>query len=355
MAEPKNPKTKFLAGIFYRHYKRTMLANSFSKDLSETLFRSESMFIFLNAPTYLITPTYEGSGQAMHPSIIDFKNEYGLEQWNGYRFWMAVTPFPFGNSIFENPCILVSFDGLTWFSPPGFKNPLDIPDKPNQDHYNSDPELIYDSISNCLVLFWREYYKNRYERIWQRSIMFDLKITPKWLCIEEQGANGEDLILSPAVWRNRAGGWLLWTSNGSSVVYLYFSLDGRTWSSRQPCTAPWNNLNGGYVPWHLSVKPDYRKKRFEFFINGWPKKGKQEDSVIFYVQASIKDPVQLTMPLNPFLLSKGIDTNWDGGLLYRASFVVDHQPMGTIHHVWYSARSRLGEWHTGYTWGQLLF
>lgn len=60
------------------------------------------MAILPNAPTYLDTLTYDRSGQVVHPSLIDFWLEFGLPSWGGYRFWMAITPYPFGNNQYKN-------------------------------------------------------------------------------------------------------------------------------------------------------------------------------------------------------------------------------------------------------------
>ncbi len=83
------------------------------------------MEILPNAPTFQYTPTYDGSGQVVHPSVIDFWFEFGLPSWGGYRFWMGITPYPDGDNVYENPSLLVSQDGLLWVFPPGIKNPLD--------------------------------------------------------------------------------------------------------------------------------------------------------------------------------------------------------------------------------------
>ena len=45
----------------------------------------------------------------VHPSILYFKNG-----WNGYKYWLAINPYPKTNSLYENPCMLVSNDGDNW-------------------------------------------------------------------------------------------------------------------------------------------------------------------------------------------------------------------------------------------------
>ena len=126
---------------------------------------------FANALIHIETPTYDRSGQSVHPSVTDFKTEYGLESWGGFRYWMALTPYPNFNSAFENPSLLVSQDGSKWNNPPGVKSPL-VP-KPfgliNR-NYNSDPDLVYDPDQNTLILYWREYSDGVFEKIWAIKI-----------------------------------------------------------------------------------------------------------------------------------------------------------------------------------------
>ena len=93
-------------------------------------------------------PTYEHSGQAVHPDVVRF-----AVAWQGWEYWMAMTPFPKGKEAFENPSILVSHDGLRWQVPTGLSNPL--AQTPERKGYNSDPDLSYDAVNDRLVLIYR--------------------------------------------------------------------------------------------------------------------------------------------------------------------------------------------------------
>ena len=37
-------------------------------------------------------PTYDGSDQSTHPSVLRFG-----APWHGYLYWMAMTPYPYNN------------------------------------------------------------------------------------------------------------------------------------------------------------------------------------------------------------------------------------------------------------------
>ncbi len=311
--------------------------------------------LLANMP-YITTPTYDGSSQAIHPSIIDFRTEWQLDKWNGYRYWMAMTPFPNGNDSFENPSILVSNNGIDWLVLPSFKYPLDR--KPGSyyskpSNYNSDTELIYDPDNNSLILYWREYLKGFYEKIWSINISSSLKVEPKRLLIDERGHDGDGISVSPTVWRKSANEWYMWTANGSSLINLYSSKDGKNWSKRQRSTSPWMTWNGGYIPWHLEARPNYREQRVEFLINGWSKQASQEGMVLFYAEVPMDDVTNFSMPLSSVILAKGPNNDWDNKLIYRTTFTIEVGQAAYNYRVWYTGLSKSGAWHIGYTEGQL--
>ncbi|MBD5284632.1 MAG: hypothetical protein HDS31_08575 [Bacteroides sp.] len=92
---------------------------------------------------------YVGNNQNIHPKVLYFK-----DGWNGYKFWMAYTPYPFGIPTHENPSIAASDDGINWSLPNGCPNPLDTPPSFG---YNSDTHLVYRPDSNSLECWYRAY------------------------------------------------------------------------------------------------------------------------------------------------------------------------------------------------------
>ena len=104
----------------------------------------------LNALFPLMIPTYDGSGEAAHPSVL-----YFTSRWNRYRYWMAFTPYRGTNEKYENPSIVVSNDGIHWIQPKGLINP--IIGKPEDGHL-SDPNLFFD-FHKRLSMFYRKRYR----------------------------------------------------------------------------------------------------------------------------------------------------------------------------------------------------
>ena len=82
----------------------------------------------------------------MHPDVYDAGED---STWNGYRYWMAMTPAPNYDSSYENPSILASADGTTWVVPAGLTNPIS-PQPPSG--ANADTELFMEG--DTLYCFW---------------------------------------------------------------------------------------------------------------------------------------------------------------------------------------------------------
>jgi len=95
----------------------------------------------------LFIPTYDGSGQAVHPDILYWKDQY----------WMTCTPYPYGVDTYENPCIYTSKDNYNWQVPDGCINPLAYPSINNSGYHLSDPCLL--AFKNSLMIYYRETHK----------------------------------------------------------------------------------------------------------------------------------------------------------------------------------------------------
>lgn len=87
-------------------------------------------------------PTYDGSGQAVHPSLLvrDAIPLSGNPVAGNPRFVLAFTPYTDTDDRVENPSILVSDDGLNFREEKAGLNPL-VP-APEKDH-NDDPDLFF--------------------------------------------------------------------------------------------------------------------------------------------------------------------------------------------------------------------
>lgn len=313
------------------------------------------MAILTNAVNYLTTPTHEGSGQVVHPSVIDFLLEHGMPTWAEYRYWMAITPYPGGNDAHEDPNILASNDGLKWVVPNGMVNPLDdATGGLSEGGYNNDPELVYNPDTNELWVYYCYAHSSVLE---ERLVKVspDMSYTPPQTIISiTPWTQVDNKKRSPAIWRESANRWHMWggggTLNPPYNIYYSFSEDGIGWSEPQQClnsdgNDPFQALVSGMYNWHMSVKPNYRENRIEFFsyTNG-------TGEGIYYAQCDMNNPTVINTPIATPILSGAVG-KWDAKL-YRASFVIGNDNNSYRYHIWYTARNN-NEWHLGYTSGSI--
>jgi hypothetical protein len=99
---------------------------------------------------YLMTPTYDGTNESVHPSVLYFE-----DGWNGWKYWMAMTPYNNTKNYLENPSILVSNDSKNWQVPAGLTNPIYM-NRSNIGLHNADTELLYNPSNNQIYLYWIE-------------------------------------------------------------------------------------------------------------------------------------------------------------------------------------------------------
>ena len=278
-----------------------------------------------NAPTFQEIPTYDGSGQAMHPDIAYFP-----DGWHGYKYWMAMTPYTYDSAGRENPSIVVSNDGSSWLVPPGLTNPLVPP--PACDH-NSDPDIVYDPPSDELYLYYTESQRAQYCGAVNEDDLRLMKSSDGVHWSGPQTVMGWDLgknplYVSPAIIYRR-GSFEMWMASDTDGVVDATSEDGVNWSALQRVS-----IDG--TPWHLNVAYVEGKSQYWMLFVDSPLAGARlrlatsEDGLTWDVY-----PAPLLVP----------GSGWDDERIYRATFLYDEGRL----RVWYSARSSAGQWHVGYS------
>ncbi len=198
-------------------------------------------------PNWVIneTPTYEGSGQAMHPDVVYFPGGF-----NGYRFYMSMTPYPWNDQFVENPSILASNNGYVWTEPQRGINPL-MPTPP-VDH-NADTDLLWNEATQEFYMHYMDIRRPHQVSMvqllrstdgirWQQSTALTL-LLPQ-----------DPEIVSPAVLLVN-GTYYMFYNNISTAPFRFEYLtspDGLTWdmSTATVVDVEWP---AGVVPWHLDV------------------------------------------------------------------------------------------------------
>ena len=193
-------------------------------------------------------------GQSVHPSVWYFPNG-----WNGYKYWMAVTPYPGEDAHPEDAYIFVSNDGKNFIEPPGFKNPVFGWKNKPWDVWHSDNVLFYDEKEDKLYCFVRETNdatKEDYILVtwttdgvnWANPQYCNFSPNPEY-------CNN----ISPSVWKEDDGKWRMWVVNTRTLgwqvseytdIDIYESTDAINWTYVGKC-----NLNlKNWAIWHQEVR-----------------------------------------------------------------------------------------------------
>lgn len=173
--------------------------------------------------------TYDGSNTTTHPSVVDMKLAAGVDEWNGYRWWMADTPYdvnaPAGSTI-ENPCIWASNDRITWVEPAPGLNPLDPDPGPTEGGYNNDTELVWDPEGQRLIAYWR---KAPQELIRASTSTDGVTWSPRVDVLHPGRSGTPNLVnVSPSVIRRGPGDWLMYLFGDAQMPTLWASADPLT-------------------------------------------------------------------------------------------------------------------------------
>jgi len=306
------------------------IANLVSLDkfmIEEARYTTDGKLEFLITPdsrAKLETPTYDGSGQATHPDVVYFEDE-----WNGYKYWMTMTPYPNSNNAYENPSILASLDEYNWVEPDGITNPVEPAPAVG---YNSDTDMIYNDDSDELWLYFR-YTNQSQDFIYLKKSSDGIHWSDKTNVLESSFAS----LLSPAVIKEN-GKYYMWAVDKNPSPYqlkLYESTDGENFSLNASCLLDYTP--SGKDIWHvdvIKVNNEYWGL-FTFCNAGAATYGgrnyfaKSADKVDWHVQKKI--------------LIDARSGYWDSDIIYRGSLLYSEPYLK----IWYGARNSQ-EWHIGY-------
>jgi hypothetical protein len=200
----------------------------------------------LTVPTH-VTPS---GGQTTHPSVV-----FVPDGWNGYKYWMAHTPYPAGNDAYEDPNICASNDGITWVVPAGLTNPID--DQPGSPTaLNSDVDLRL--VNNTMYLFWRTYSSvstGTEEQIYYSTSSNGTTWATK-ASVYTANQTALRMVSPTLIWE---GGH--WTMFAVDIVPSPNRVVRLTTSGASPAQGQWSapatiavgGMQSGKEPWHMSV------------------------------------------------------------------------------------------------------
>jgi hypothetical protein len=288
-------------------------------------------FYFANSSDYLHTPTYDGSGQAVHPDVVYFS-----EGWQGYKYWMAFTPYPFGKKNYENPSILASQDGLCWEVPPGLENPI-IGSVSRG--YHADPDLLYNHETDELWFYFMRFKDNK-SYLYRVCSSDGINWSEPELILEELYFG----MLSPSI-VYQDGVYHLWYVDsgrygihaGYTEVKYRTSSDGVKWSQSKRVNVDLQN----HQVWHLEISYIPALREYWMVFPGFEDGGVANRTDLFFARAV--EPTDWIVSPDPILIrSRG--KMWDNTRIYRASFLYDENTYEIS--LWYSAAQRI--WSLAY-------
>lgn len=205
--------------------------------------------------------TFDGSDSPYHPAVLYFENG-----WNGYKYWMAETPFspktqPYWDRN-ECPTIHVSNDGVNWSFVGDELKPIDdltAEEVAGLDFF-SDPHLVF--VDGRLECWYRFTHRRgiRHDTSFvelcrktttdgehwsEREVLIDLLHSP----VGQQFSN---MVVSPAI-LHQDGKYRMWYVNSEAdvqrEVHFSSSSDASTWGDIQHCKLIGHAIN----PWHIDV------------------------------------------------------------------------------------------------------
>lgn len=283
----------------------------------------------------IYTPTYDGQNQAVHPKVLFFKNG-----WNGYRYWLGITPYPYTNDDFENPQILVSNNGVNFIQLPGCRKPLYIPKDVKRGGHFSDIHLTF--AHNTLEVYFRYNPADKNGKISnnEKNYIYVTKSrdgrhwTPKRLVLSPKTFKINCAYLSPII-NYENGLYKVWFTNYDGNLYYTCTRNWHKFSKLQRCK--FKNRSSYIKIWHQDlIKTDLG---YEFVCSAYEYRKFLYQSIYYSYS---KDGINFE-PLELIMMPSNGKNDFDNQTLYRPSLLkIDGK-----YQLYYSAMNKKREWHIG--------
>lgn len=272
-----------------------------------------------NNSKQLLLNTNINNNQGYHPKVIYFD-----KLWNGYKYWMAFTPYPNGDETKENPVINVSNDLINWFNPKGIKNPLDVPTISDENHYNSDTHLLFNKRANELEVFWRYVnLKDNEVTIYIKKSKDGINWSEKEIFIKSNDRKKQDYV-SPSIIFDK-GVYKIWYVHRKKI--FYFEKKGVNNSTPRVLKI---NYSNDYHTWHIDIIYNDIKKLYELITCAYIDVNFRNTMPLFYLYSV--DNIVWSRPIKILEPSKK-RLKFDSEGLYRSSLIY----LNNKYYLFYSA------------------
>ena len=276
-----------------------------------------------------------GDNEAYHPKVITFD-----KKWNGYKYWMSYTPYPGGNSGYENPHIAVSNDLINWYAPNGENKSLDeVKNKYKKKRYNSDAHIVYNKDKDIIICYWR-YVDDTNESvtIFKRETKDGVTWTDKEKVLYSKNRHKKDYV-SPAIIYDE-GIYKMWYVNVCNTITYAESTDGSKWTDK-------NKISFKYPSkldtWHLDViKTDKGYETITVAYDKWHNHNRMD---LYYTYST--DEVNFGDAIKIFEPERGT-LNWDNSGIYRSSMIY----LDGMYYLYYGAVGVTAERGIGFAYGK---
>ncbi len=308
-----------------------------TKQMTQRLF-SENIVNHKNADMYLNISTCYEDDQPTHPKVISFD-----QPWNGYRYWMAYTPYLFGKDYYENPCIVVSQDMIHWNTIQGYENPLEpVPDQYIKAKiYNSDTHLIYNSDTHQMECWWRYVDDTQDKVIIYRKVTEDgVHWSDKEVIFEEVRSQKDFLSLS-LIYENQM--YHLWYIDKNNTMKYCSGKDAHQFNTPRKINIEYENPQ--LRSWHFDVI--HTDHGYEMIMSAFIKGKKHLTMNLYY--ASSQDNIHYDTFKKILGPSQG--NQFDNSGIYRSSFIYKNG----CYYVFYSGISKDDHRHIGLAYGEDIF
>lgn len=291
---------------------------------------------YINPPNKLELYSSYGDNQAYHPKTIYFENG-----WNGYKYWMSFTPYPYANSKYENPHVKVSNDMINWYYIEGSPWPLDEPgDWANGKVYNSDSHLVYNDKTDTLECWWRRV--NHFDKtmtIFRRTTKDGINWTDKEIIFKQKRSKVD--WLSPAV-IFEDNTYKIWYVFDNKIYYVE-SKNLKVFSKPRLLDIKFEDKT---LAWHLDVI--HTDRGYEMVIVSYRNWAKRKIMNLYYT--SSKDNKKYSIAKVVLSPTRGTNS-WDNSGLYRSSILY----IDGYYYIYYSGQSTKSAKGIGLVYGEDIF
>ena len=273
----------------------------------------------------LFIPTYDGSGQAVHPDILKIDKSH---------YYLAFTPFPYSDIKFENPSLLFSNNGIDFNPIPELENPLAGPLTGKA--FCNDPDIsFYDS---TYYLMYQEAFPGDSQNVILLKSVDAVNWSNKKIIIHQDLKKGDNFSVSPTILRkNSIFNFFYVDITNKNVIKQMTSNSFESWDY-QGSEKIDINIPDDLSPWHIDVFENAIKGEFYMLISAYKENFNYQDLYI----AKSTDLKMWDLKEEPIIIHSS--SFFNSRSIYRSSGLIENRNDLLIY---FSFKTYSNEWQIG--------